>query len=49
MKIIRTQQEASALFSSVDWEHAFVRELVVKSPSFIKDDRSVVAPDALPT
>lgn len=48
MDAIGTQQEADALMSSVDWEHAFIRELVVKSPSYIKDDGSVVAPDALP-
>lgn len=36
------------ILSEVDWEHSFIREISVVSPSYILPDYSVVAPDCLP-
>lgn len=37
------------ILEKVDWEHSFIREISMISPSYILPDISVVAPDCLPS
>ena len=48
MEVIVTQGCADTFLGEVDWEHAFVREMVLSNKSFQTEERSVVSPGSLP-
>lgn len=46
---LKNQEELDSFFSSIDWHHAFVREMHLVSPSYyLPDEKLTVAPDSKP-